>query len=324
MYKFSEKALTLLRKAGWSQNWEATHFSEYQKILTEEKFELSDAVTLFLKRFGGLLVKHPHAKLPSETEYFHFDVTKAVKGVDSDWVKDDYSERVGQPLCIIGEAFNRYMVLAMSPDGEVYAGFDSTLVHVGQSGEEAIENLCSGRELEKIPELTASIEVTVEMLNHFFENERVQKTYGFLNAQGNESIRQHWLEAEFANFIYEHYDGLKWQNSPQTPSDIFNFAFVATGKHYAIDIKQHQLTHFCLNNMITDWGVFNTQDTSSLNNRILAVIGVHPQADMQISEINRYMLTAAQKEGFEINKNNIKTTFIPNTDFAFTISAIER
>jgi hypothetical protein len=49
----------------------------------------------------------------------------------------------------------------------------------------------------------------------------VQKTYGFLNAQGNDSIRQHWLEAEFAN--YEHYEELKWQNSPQTPSDIFNF-----------------------------------------------------------------------------------------------------
>lgn len=47
------------------------------------------------------------------------------------------------------------MTLCMSPKGEVYAGFDEILVFVGVSGEDAINALCSGHELAKVPELNA-------------------------------------------------------------------------------------------------------------------------------------------------------------------------
>jgi len=45
------------------------------------------------------------------------------------------------------------MILVMSSDGEVFAGFDSFLCYVGTSGDDAIESLCSGRLLQKIPQL---------------------------------------------------------------------------------------------------------------------------------------------------------------------------
>ncbi len=50
-------------------------------------------------------------------------------------------------------ACDAHMILVMSSDGEVFAGFDSFLCYVGTSGDDAIESLCSGRLLQKIPQL---------------------------------------------------------------------------------------------------------------------------------------------------------------------------
>ncbi len=43
------------------------------------------------------------------------------------------------------------MVLTMDPDGRVYAGRDKILLKTADSGTDAIEALCSGRESEKVP-----------------------------------------------------------------------------------------------------------------------------------------------------------------------------
>ena len=66
-------------------------------------------------------------------------------------LKGNYSHRVGKKLCSVGEASDAYMILAMSSDGEVFGGFDDFLCYIGNSGDDAIEALCSGREVQKIP-----------------------------------------------------------------------------------------------------------------------------------------------------------------------------
>jgi hypothetical protein len=326
MYAFSKQTLDSLRHAGWYEGRECEQFDEYKRILNQEEFELSDTIEQFLKSFGGLLVKHPHAKVHDVIDYFHCDVVKAINGSDPNWVSADYSERVGEPLCIIGEAFRRNMVLSMSPTGKVYAGVDDFLICVGASGEDAIEALCTGRELEKVPELATTdddIEVTVELLNDFFQNKRIRKTFHFINEQGTDSIhRQHWLEVEFAAFLSQNYDGLKWQKLRQTSPDIFDFTFIASGKQYAIALEQYQPTQSCLKNMIKDWTVRNTQSIDQVGDGVLAIIGLHPKMDMQDADIKSYMLKEAQKEGLKMNKDNIKTTFIPDTDYAFTVSTV--
>lgn len=319
MSNFSKKTLDLLRHAGWKEDWKAAHLNEYQQILTDEGFELSDTVTQFLTRFGGLLVEHPHAQLPEETEHFHFEVIKAVEGIDPDWVKEDYSERVGKPLCIIGEAFNRYMVLAMSPDGQVYAGFDGTLVHVGQSGEDAIEALCTGRELEQVAD--DKLGDTVYLLNDFFGEKRIRETYRFLNEQGDEPIRYQWLEAEFANFIYRHYEETKWLKPRQISPDWFDLTFKAGGKQYAVNLEIDQPTQSCLKKMVNDWRVHHTPD-QILGDSVLAIIGIHPKMDMPEADIKHYLINETKKEGVEMNKDHIKTTHIPDSDYAFTVSTL--
>jgi hypothetical protein len=151
MFKFSKNTSELLHKAGWSEN---RHFSsnDYVKALEDEGFYVSDAVKAFLSSFGGLSVRHPHAKLKEKTDYFHFDVTEAINSGDTAWVSEEYSSRAGKNLCIIGEAFRRSMILCMSEDKQVYAGTDEFLFFVGESPESAIEALCSGDDLKEIPE----------------------------------------------------------------------------------------------------------------------------------------------------------------------------
>ena len=93
---------------------------------------------------------HPHHQVKEEKDEFYINPTAAVAGIGSGWV-EEYSERVGVLLCVIGQAFSYHMTLVMAPDGKVYAGYDDTLIHVGDSGTDAIEALCSGRDMPKIP-----------------------------------------------------------------------------------------------------------------------------------------------------------------------------
>lgn len=152
MFHFSKTIFNLLTQAGWSPSRECEHFQYYRQLLTAHHFQLSEVQAKFLKNFGGLLIKHPHAVKFDLIDNFHFEVEQALQGGDPDWVKEDYSERVGESLCVIGEAFRRGMVLCMSPTGKVYAGTDDWLVYVGASGEEAIEALGAGRKLIPVPE----------------------------------------------------------------------------------------------------------------------------------------------------------------------------
>jgi hypothetical protein len=151
MNRFSTETLVLLHNAGWKEG-RYVEIKNYEEVLNNEGFSIHDCVKNLLKEFANLTVIHPHAKVSNEKDYFHFDVSKAVKGRDPYWVKEDYRVRVGKNLCIIGEAFRGYMVLSMSDDGNVYAGFDDILVHVGISGDDAIEALCTGRKLLEIPD----------------------------------------------------------------------------------------------------------------------------------------------------------------------------
>ncbi|MDM8549382.1 SUKH-3 domain-containing protein [Desulfobacterales bacterium HSG2] len=152
MLRFSEKTLQLLRNAGWSEDRHFSPADEYTKALEHEDFYVSDAVREFLYKFGGLSVRHPHAKIKEKTDYFHFDVIRAINSGDPGWVSEEYSPRIGKELCVIGEAFRRSMVLCMSPDKSVYAGADENLFFIAESGELAIESLCNGDELKEIPE----------------------------------------------------------------------------------------------------------------------------------------------------------------------------
>jgi hypothetical protein len=62
-----------------------------------------------------------------------------------------YAKALDAKLCPIGESDQRYLMLMMDDTGKVYGTYDDFCVLVGSSGADAIEGLCSGRDLEVIP-----------------------------------------------------------------------------------------------------------------------------------------------------------------------------
>jgi len=146
---FSERTLTLLRQAGWRED-RAVDTSGYEKALRQEGYPVHPAVVEFLRQFGGIRVVYPakgDAKIKDE---FHFDATKAAENWFPATV-DQFSQRTGAALCVIGEASRGNSLLLMDPSGGVYSGVDQWLVKVADSGIEAIEALCDGKEIVKIP-----------------------------------------------------------------------------------------------------------------------------------------------------------------------------
>lgn len=150
MQRFSTDTKFLLIKAGW-QEGRKVDITRYKQVLIEEGFEIPNCVITLLQEFGGLRIVHPHAKVPGKTDDFIFEIDKATCYHLGGLVKGNYSHRIGKKLCIIGEACDAHMLLVMSDDGEVFAGFDDFLCYVGASGDDAIESLCSGRNLREIP-----------------------------------------------------------------------------------------------------------------------------------------------------------------------------
>jgi hypothetical protein len=156
MPRFSTDTKALLIKAGW-QKGRKIDTTGYERALIEERFEIPTCVIALLQEFGGLRIIHPHAKVPEETDDFIFEVVKATFISRNGWVKGNYSNRVGKKLCRIGEASDAHLILAMSSDGEVFGGFDDFLCYIGSSGDDAIEALCSGREVRVIPQIDEQV-----------------------------------------------------------------------------------------------------------------------------------------------------------------------
>ena len=98
---------------------------------------------------SSILVVHPHNRVPQTNDEFYITPAVAAADIYPERVSD-YSDRVGAPFCVLGEAFHGHLVLMMDPSSRVYAGYDDALLRVGDSGIDAIEALCSGQDMPKV------------------------------------------------------------------------------------------------------------------------------------------------------------------------------
>lgn len=149
--KFSDLTLECLKKAGWSETYRAD-MREYEQLMEKSGCPLPVPVKGFLSRFGKLTIKHPHFRVKSTEDNFHFDAMFAAAAPAGHYCDDldQYSERVGVHLYAIGEASRGYLLLMMGDNGQVYAAYDQFMIFIAQTGEEAVEALCSGREFKEI------------------------------------------------------------------------------------------------------------------------------------------------------------------------------
>ncbi len=310
MPKYSENTLRLLRDAGWSENRRFALLNKYKQALESNGFSVPAAIESFLNSFGGLLVKHPHAELKEQTDYFHFNVIKAISGGDPAWVTDEYSSRVGKQLCVIGEAFRRSMTLCMSSDKKVYAGLDDMLFLVGNSIKSAIETLCNGNDLEKIPE-KAEFQMLDEFLHAFFSTSHTRNTVAG-NQQYSSDEWATWAAIELNRFIDEKYSLFSYKRLQS-----HHYSLHTQESRYCIDFIKSISTQESLAQVVND---IKPMKERADPDELPLVIAIHPKTDMKKSEIKDYLFHSAQNEG--VHFNHVTTRFIRNSQYAMTLSEI--
>lgn len=140
---FSPATRVVLAKAGWTDAYECPKLLAYCEALAQDGYEVSAAARELLRRFGGLQFEIPHPPRPGATDSFHTLADVAVAKTFSDTV-ERWSEIAGAPLCLVGQVWGGHMGLAMDAQGRVFAGDGELVVYLGASGEQAIEDLCTG------------------------------------------------------------------------------------------------------------------------------------------------------------------------------------
>ena len=146
----SEKTKELLRKAGWDESGKCDT-AAYEEALKAEGYPVPGCVKSFLRSFGGLEVSIPPLHEDGEDDDFLLDPLQAIDRVYVERVSEEYSVRVGLPLCVIGLYHRGHMVLLMDTEGGVYGGYDDTLVRFASCGEDALEALCRNAPVTPIP-----------------------------------------------------------------------------------------------------------------------------------------------------------------------------
>lgn len=149
MFKFTEQVKGLLLNAGWSQE-RLVNTDLYKQRLIEAGYEVFPEVDSFLSEFGDLSIRFTKKGTDIE-DFLNFKVPLAVAGINPLWIKDDYVNRIGQDLCIIGQAYSNHLTLMMDKKGKVYGGFDDNLYFVADSGREAVQTICSDHKLKELP-----------------------------------------------------------------------------------------------------------------------------------------------------------------------------
>ena len=148
--RFSATTTECLTNAGWRPGRHTPVPVDTEAELAADGHELLASAHAFLTEFGGLTVIHPHFRVVDTLDNFVIDPLLAASGTDPAWVRD-YERRTRESaLTPIGEASRGYLIMCMGPAGAVYGGYDDVLLKLGTSGDDALEALCTGRELSQI------------------------------------------------------------------------------------------------------------------------------------------------------------------------------
>lgn len=148
MFKLSDQTKKLLKNAGWYPD-RHIDITVYRDSLVNDNYKIFQTTEKFLHEYGGLSIEFPLSNGNKTT--LHFNVVQAVEEVDPLWAQSDYYKRLkNKDVCVIGQAYTDHLTLMMDEAGFVYGGFDDYLCFIANSGEEAIEAICSNSVFEAI------------------------------------------------------------------------------------------------------------------------------------------------------------------------------
>ena len=145
MFQFSIPTLALLHQAGWSEDYRYDT-TEWESLLKGAGYTIHTVALDFMQRFGGLVITYPHPYALNATEELKFTVSYGIGNTGKDRARhaSRYISELwrGVEGCDIGTFNTDDFRLMMDASGVVY-GYGDVDFRVGDSGEEAIEHICS-------------------------------------------------------------------------------------------------------------------------------------------------------------------------------------
>jgi len=149
MSTLSEPVRRVLEAAGWSEARSVATRAD-EDALARDGYSLSRAARAFLERYSGLEVSFRHPADSRIRIALRFDAARGAASVYPERVAA-LSSRAGSPLVPVGTAHGGNMVLLVDPRGRVLVASDDILILMGETSEEALEALATGRSGVAIP-----------------------------------------------------------------------------------------------------------------------------------------------------------------------------
>jgi hypothetical protein len=140
----------LLKKAGWHEGRELS-YERISEMVKNEGYPQLPNVIRFLQGFMDIKIIFKNKRNGIKNDDINFSFEEATDLEVPERVNEEYSQRVGKELCLIGSVFRRHMVLMMSDDMCVYGGYDNYLCKIGDSGIDAIKAIVYNQDSVPIP-----------------------------------------------------------------------------------------------------------------------------------------------------------------------------
>lgn len=138
---FSSIAINCLQCAGWKPQ-RRVQTASYKNAFLNEGFDFPSEIQTFLQRYGGLVISY---RMRNNTvDVLEFTADYAVVGM-SDGLDETKEITQTSSLYPIGTYMNRTTILLMSREGKVFGYSDTYISHIADSGEQAIENILTGK-----------------------------------------------------------------------------------------------------------------------------------------------------------------------------------
>lgn len=143
MKRSEEFFIKTLKNAGWYEGRKLEY--EYVcEMVKREGYPILPNVINFLQEFMNIKILFENKRNGLKKDDLNFSFEEATDIEVPERINEEYVQRIGKELCPIGTVYRKYMVLVMANDMCVYAGFDSYLCKVADSGIDAIRAIIFG------------------------------------------------------------------------------------------------------------------------------------------------------------------------------------
>lgn len=103
---------------------------------------MHEAAADVISRFGGLVLRFPHAKVPTTMDSLRFMFLFPEEG----W----YDKAAGERLCPVGTACNDHMDVWVGESGAIYLSMDDVLLRMGRDVSSSLQAIVTGQPGEAI------------------------------------------------------------------------------------------------------------------------------------------------------------------------------